>query len=160
MKRYLLLLVLGTCLGFTSCSKDDDDDNNKPQPTAPEPSAKTQMLTGKKWKLASLTNNGNDFLSNPLFPACNKDDLYKFNADSTVTVEEGPMTCSQPGASQGTWEFKENETKINLVIPTPTLSLISGDFDVESLSATTMVLSRTQTAGTSTNKFVATFSAQ
>ena len=161
MKRYLLLLALGTCIGFTSCSKDDDKKPADPQtntPQKPEASAKTKMLSAKPWKLESLTNNGQDMMNNPLFPNCNKDDLYKFNTDSTITVNDGVILCpSNP--SNGTWEFKNNETIINLTIPSISL-VATGDFTLESLSETTLVLSKVQTIAGTNSTFVATFKAQ
>jgi hypothetical protein len=152
MKKLILFSCLALFLGFTGCSNDDDD--NTPAATTPQYSAKTLLITAKPWKLTSLTLNGADFLSSPLFPSCNKDDLYKFNTDGKITVQDGANTCSQTTPSDGTWSFKNDETAINLVIPS--LSFVNGDFELKSLSATTMVLERT--SGTST--FVATFTAQ
>lgn len=163
MKKYFLMLALGLCVcaGTTSCSKDDDDapQNVEPQPNVPaQPSAKTQLISAKPWKLAALTSNGQDFLNTPFIPACNRDDVYKFNTDSTLTVQDGALPCSQTTPSQGNWAFKNNETTVNLVIPS--LSFVSGDFAMDSLSASTLILSRVQGTGTAAITFVATFKAQ
>src|SRR3712207_1792123 len=109
MKNSLLLLALAAGLTFTSCSKDDDK----------APQTKTEMLTGKNWKVTAQTtavNNGTPSDTYAGERACTKDDFITFATDGKVTLDEGPSKCAvnEPQTQTGTWAFTENESKLKL----------------------------------------------
>jgi hypothetical protein len=151
MKKILMFGLLALSLGFTSC--DNDDDDTPPATATPQPSAKTLLITAKPWKLTGVTVNGADFFA-AFVPACQQDDLYKFALDGKLSIEDGTTACNPSTAAQGTWAFKENETVLGITSST----LVSGDFQIQELTATKTVLKRTdQSSGA---VYMATFTAQ
>ena len=47
----------------------------------------------------------------PFFDPCFSDDLNRFNADRTFTIDEGPIKCGITYPSGATWAFASNETE-------------------------------------------------
>jgi hypothetical protein len=83
------------------------------------PKSKTELLTQKAWILTnSEEGSGNNWTTEAEFAAseaCEKDDEFVFKTDKTFEVTEGATKCedSGSGSEQGTWNFEDNETKIN-----------------------------------------------
>lgn len=108
-------IVILTVLFITtivSCKKDDST----------SPKTKTEIISGKNFFMKALTVspavsiNGipvTDFFV--LLPACSTDDFTVYNANGTVTYDEGLTKCEpdDPQTQTGTWSFTENETKIS-----------------------------------------------
>ena len=155
MNNSLILLALAAGLAFTSCSKDED---TKPQ-------TKTEMLTGKNWKVTAQTtsvNNGNPSDTYALESACTKDDFTTFATDGKITFDEGPTKCAanEPQTQSGTWEFTENESKLKLSQGNGT----PAEYTITELTASSMVLtitqSFTQAGQTTTYTYVTTYGVQ
>lgn len=112
--RVLAIMLLSfVILAANSCKKDDDDSKTK-----------TEMLTGKYWKFTAMNIspaiefNGLEYSDLfGLMPNCTKDDLIKYDANGTVTYDEGPSKCDEgdPQTETGTWSFNSDETKITEV---------------------------------------------
>jgi len=68
-----------------------------------------------------------------LFPSCTLDYIKHFNADRTVTIDDGPFICQPPAAY--TWDFAANETE--MVFSSPSFSYRS---KIAALTATTLEL--------------------
>jgi Lipocalin-like domain len=120
------LLVSVIALALFSC-KDDDKDNGP---------SKTDLIIAKPWKLTALTVGGVNFFD--LQDDCGKDDIYTYNKNGKITVNEGSQKCDNaaPQTSEGTWVFESNETKLKVVL--------DGDTEtstLEELTATTLKLS-------------------
>lgn len=145
MKNSLILLALAAGFTFTSCSKDDDK----------AAQSKTQMLTGKNWKVTAATvaiDNApaKDFSGQ--IAACSKDDFTTYATDGKVTFDAGATKCAANEAQtqSGTWSFTENETKL-----TVNQDNDATVYTISELSASKMVLSvsETFTNGGQTNTF-------
>ena len=154
MKNSLLLFTLALGLTFTSCSKDDD--------TVPQ--TKTEMLTGKNWKVIAQTtsvNNGTPSDTYATEKACTKDDFETYASDGNVTFDEGPTKCAvnEPQTQSGTWAFVEDESKLKI-----TRSNIPTEYTITELTASSMVLTTTQTftqsGQTSTYTYVSKYGLQ
>ena len=108
---------------MVSCSKKSKD--STPTPT---PETKTQLLTGKNWKVTALTVNpgidvtGNGVLITDLYAfemangyACSLDNILNFNINGNYTDYEGATLCD-PADPQlydsGTWSFQNSETTL------------------------------------------------
>lgn len=103
--RYLLVTAL-TLTGLASCKKDA---------TTLAPS-KTDLLLAKTWKVTDIKVASQSVFNPPFVAACDKDDLTKFNANKSVTFDEGSLKCD-PTAAQtqtGSWDFTTNETKLKI----------------------------------------------
>lgn len=140
MRTYVLVIFF---IGFAilACQKDDINDNNKG-------SAKMQLITSAAWKYdtAGIDVDGNGTIDQQL-PAgipepCDKDNLITLKKDSTGTVDEGPGKCdpATPQITNITWQFRNNETVIN--IPDTLYGSISGDADILELTATKLRISK------------------
>jgi hypothetical protein len=86
-KRYVFALSLALLGGLTSCG----DDSTDPTPTL----TKTALLTAKSWRLTAnqtVIVSGGTTVANDDYAdleACEKDDLTKFNADKSITLDQG-----------------------------------------------------------------------
>ena len=47
------------------------------------------------------------------YNACQKDDIYSFNADGTYVVSEGATSCSPTNASTQSWSLSNTSLTIN-----------------------------------------------
>lgn len=123
IKLFLSLLIVSSLL-LTSC-KDEDK--------TPDPSntnkTNTQKLVASNWLLTKATFNPpivttigmqnftfNELFEIPLIEDCQKDNLIIFNADSTMTIDNGALKCgTEPQtAKDGNWRFISNETQIEI----------------------------------------------
>lgn len=109
MKNKLSLLLIALACIVVSCSKDDDDDDNGSSNLT-----NTSKLCNKNWKLISIKQSGVELIS--LLDTCERDNLTRFNTDSTYTDDEGPSKCdpADPQTLSGTWTWADNETKLVL----------------------------------------------
>jgi len=111
---YSIALALATVLMFSSsCKKDDDDPSN------------TDNITGKNFVMTAwtidppVTIQGVSYSNMFTFmPDCSKDDITIFNADGTMTLDEGATKCDagDPQTSSGTWSFVDNESKLSTIV--------------------------------------------
>jgi hypothetical protein len=106
---YLLVTVVGLA-SLSSCKKDDA--------TTPAPS-KTDLLTAKSWKVTDVKVSGQSIYNTPLFQACDKDNLVKFNPNKTATFDEGATKCDPTSVQSrpGSWDLTSNETKLKVTDP-------------------------------------------
>ncbi|HEU4469961.1 MAG TPA: lipocalin family protein [Flavisolibacter sp.] len=121
MKAIFSCLAAFVLLSSTSCKKDDDD----PKPVTPT----KENLTGS-YKLTAATvagvnifNNSNESMN--LYEACQRDDVYKLNADLSYQVADEGTQCSPSGSYTGTWSFV-NSTTIVLDGETATITSFDG----------------------------------
>ena len=128
-----IMLLLINVFAINSCT---DDDNI-------EPVAKTntEKLIGNNWLLVKATFNpplvttiGTQNLTFyslfeiPLIDSCQTDNKIIFNADGTMTIDNGSLKCgTEPQtAKDGNWKFITNETQIEIT-NSAYFSLISAD---------------------------------
>ncbi|MGI4741031.1 MAG: hypothetical protein ACRYG7_38170 [Janthinobacterium lividum] len=153
MKKLILCLSAVAVLG--ACKKDSDT-TPTPTPTA----SRTDLLTAKPWQASTvnLTLSGIPIPSSQFITACQLDNTYKFNTDKTLVIDEGATKCNttDPQTTSGTWAFSNtDQTKVTLVVPG---SVFNGDFDIKTLSATTLQLNTTQSLSGLSYTIDATFS--
>lgn len=96
-------------LVFASCKKDKTD-----EPVTPT----KENLTGTyKMTAATMTSGGTsaDIFNNDIFfEACDRDDIYKLNADNSYARQDAGVVCSTSNDyTGGTWSL-ENSTTLNL----------------------------------------------
>lgn len=123
LKKTTLILssVLIFLLIFSACKKNSD---NKVQPTE-DNLAGTYKLTGLTWVYMGQTINVYDSLDD-----CEKDNLFRLNADLTLDFIDAGMVCSPPEDDTGTWYLSND-------------SLYLGDGNgakIKSFDGTTLVL--------------------
>ena len=129
-------------LTVTSCKKDKKDE---PTPVAATVETKTQLLTGKNWKLTAATSDpafdwdGSGTMVTNIYAqmaSCEKDDLLFFNTNGTLKFDEGATKCDPTdpqSTSDDTWSFNSTETII---------TVSSGDdMNLVSLNSTTLKVS-------------------
>ena len=135
-QRTLFALSLALLGGLTSCG----DDNNDPSPAT----NKSALLTAKSWRVTadqSVVVSGGTTVTNDDFAdlrACEKDDLIRFNADKTITQDQGASKCPDTSADpqtqkDGNWDFNGDQTKLTMA--DGSLAVVA---DVLELSATTL----------------------
>lgn len=105
MARYSKIII--ACLAsfplFVACKKKEKT------PT------KQEYLMQGKWKLESATAAGGLIDLKSSLKACQTDNIYTFNADKTITVDEGATKCSdtaQQNSKDGSWALQNNDAQI------------------------------------------------
>ena len=125
------LLALGLGITVVSCKKEN------PTPT-PAPT-KTELLTGKNWILTSYVMDNVEYYDQ--IASCQQDNLNIFNANNTVTIDEGPTKCDplDPQTSDGgACSFNPTETLI---------TLDGSEYELEVLNSTKLKIKNTAQIG-------------
>jgi hypothetical protein len=109
----LFLFAVLVLTASSACKKDDDPSQTK-----------TEMITGKNFFLKVWTiDPGFTYQGNVItdlfftIPECSRDDFFVFNADGSITFNEGEVKCDEgaPQTATGSWSFLDNETKLKLI---------------------------------------------
>lgn len=119
MKKILLAgLATAFSLSFSACNNGNYDANpnvNNSNVLNPlnNSNAGILYLTSGTWKIDSYVMvNGTDTTDLlALVSDCEKDDIFTFNADNTITKDEGATKCSTSDpqtSSDGTWSINGN----------------------------------------------------
>lgn len=131
MKKHAPFLLAAALMltGLTGCKKEDA--------VAPA-SAKTDLLLAKTWKYTDAKVAGKSVFNTPLLDDCEKDNLTKFNANKSVTFDEGRLTCDPASAQTelGTWDLTTNETKLKITDSSGTV--VEGT--IGTLNSTTLII--------------------
>jgi hypothetical protein len=110
-KTFIALALLTAILG--ACKKEEKQDN---------PVSKAEYLTSGLWLLTAYTlspavdfdGDGDlDTDALALFEPYNKDDLFRFKAEGTIEIDEGPtkaLATDPQIKTTTTWAFADNET--------------------------------------------------
>lgn len=109
-----LFLAVSMALAVSSCKKDDDNNSTPANNTGGSNLTKTEILTGRTWKITELTVDGQSQVGT-LVTACDLDDIYQFKANGEFIVDEGATKCDPTDPqieTQSTWKFLDNETKL------------------------------------------------
>lgn len=138
MKK-IIIAVLALPLILVACKKKDNTSN-------------LTKLTANTWKITEVNISkdgvvGLDYYST--MKECEKDNFYTFNADYTITSNEGATKCDpaiQDVTTDGSWTLTENETKFTLknskVLPIPgdlTMKIVSLDGSTLKLAKDTTI---------------------
>lgn len=131
MKKAILFLCLGA-ICFTSCKKKEEE------------KSKSDILAEGKWKLTAANFNGIvDLMSS--MKECQKDNLFLFNTNKTITLDEGATKCSDAAEqtrTDGNWELTNNDAKITVSNSSVTAGLGSLTGDIVKLDATSFQITK------------------
>ena len=158
MRFYSLLLMLFAGVLFVSgCSKKKDDPSKK------------DLLASGSWKLTAWKSdppepNGTTTISDrfaQITEPCNRDNLLIFTSDGKFSYDEGPTKC-QSSFDQvyrsGTWTLGSDDKTLDLVYtkgsPNTKGSL---EFTISDISGSQMILTYTETDGTTVYTQTQTF---
>lgn len=128
--KLFAMAILASGLIFSSCKKDESSSNNN------TPSAASN-LTGKDWRMTglTLTSPGGTVDMWAAMDPCDRDDLFWFATDNTVTIKAGATKCdpTDPDTTPGgTWALMNGDTKLRIIDGDTT------DMDVVEISATSL----------------------
>lgn len=120
------LLMAGSGLFLTNCKKDTKDP--EPAPVVTPKQRNTERLTGKNFKLVSLTvqpglfGGETDLYSQ--MPDCEKDNIFRYDTPNIFKQDEGAAKCdtNAPQTETGTWVWNTDETIITTVFKGETVS--------------------------------------
>ena len=136
MKTWFYLILILAAI-FLSCSKNKSDQVSR-----------LELLTKFDWVIQKVEekadhNPWTDVF--PFWPACEKDDKWKFKTDFSLELYESIMPCGTNSPNQVldilTWSFESNETKL----------MIDGRLsDIQLLSESLLILNASETIGSST----------
>jgi hypothetical protein len=118
MKRNVILVACFTITLaslFSACDKPDDLKTEVP--------SKTDLLTSGQWKITAYTltppldldgDGTPDSNGLAAMEACQRDNLFIFSKNGTLTTDEGSTKCNptDPQQESSTWSFQNNETGI------------------------------------------------
>jgi hypothetical protein len=140
MKKILFGLAALTLI-LPSCKKDDDKNST---------TSTRGTLTSGMWKISAVSASfevpgyGSQTVDGfKSFPACQQDNLYKFNEDGTTTTDEGATKCSSSSPQQstsGTWSLSSDETKLTVSGTSGTGSVQSVAADIVTINSSTLVI--------------------
>jgi len=128
VRLYLMIVLFG--VSIFSCKKNE--------PTAKENLIGKWMVTA--WTMSPARNGVTDYFS--LMDACGKDDLTIFNADGTVTNDQGVLKCSASNpqtSSGGTWALSADGKTLTMTSPGQAPTVIT----IVTLSSTSFVMKMT-----------------
>ena len=137
------LLVLGLGITIISCKKETPTPTPTPAPT------KTELITGGNWMLTSYVVDNVEIYDQ--IQSCQQDNLFIFNTNNTVTIDEGLTKCDplDPQTSYGgAWSFNATETLI---------TLDGSEYELEILNSTTLKIKNTVVGGGMTSISTITF---
>jgi len=133
MKQFksIALVLLLISLSLAACEK-----------SSTSAKTKTELITQSSWKFDNASAAGFGDISS-FIPDCFKDNTIVFVSGGTGSISEEANICSPSSAGNFTWEFQNNETVLHL--STALIAGGSGDFNLESLTETNLVVSQTMT---------------
>ena len=104
MKKICLLIAIAFV--FISCKKKDDESCSFTEANL----AGSYKVASVKYKASGSTTEV-DY--DQYAEACEKDDLWAFNADHTFVYTDIGIVCSPNGADQGMWSLSGNNLSID-----------------------------------------------
>lgn len=93
--NYLMLFVFALMMSVSSCKKDE----STPDKILSTKERNKEMIIAVSWKLSSHIVYG----ASVAIQACEKDDIYTFNADGTSSHNVGSLICNGETNSAGSW---------------------------------------------------------
>ncbi len=135
------VLFLGAMATLSSCKKDDKQ-------VTPQ-----NLISAKPWIVTGATVDGTDAYGS--LASCVRDDVFRYNADGSYTLEEGDSKCdaSDPQIfARGNWTYDES-TQV-LVMTQTSGAGFSGTVKVTELTASKLTMEYNGTIGGSTRKVV------
>ncbi len=128
------VVLLTSVLIITSCSKKDD------------PKSRTDLLTAKSWTMTKLEimavgTTYTDVTST--IEDCDKDDINTYSKAFVYKFDAGKNDCDGDKQTEtGKWAFKDGEKTLSITVGSTT-----ADLPIESLSATTLTIKKTEDIG-------------
>lgn len=143
----MMLVVAGF---VSSCNKDED-----PAPTGSNKS-NSEKLVGKNWKITAATLKDPSGATTDEYAdmeACDKDDLYIYNANGTYVLDAGATKCdpNDPQTEPGVWSMNSGQTVI---------TQDGFEFTIKSMTETQMVLEFVIDLGGGDMTYTTTFTKQ
>lgn len=153
-----ILTLTGICIWLTSGSCKKEEHNATTEGT-PAPVFSIIGTWKKVGNIHTAKGGGMDTTINWMdyMQPCDKDDLTRFNADSTITILRGAIKCGSEddSAGAGTWRLFDNNTKLFINGHT-----IPGVEDVLLLNETTLKLQTQKTDNGTVRTDTQTFTRQ
>ena len=147
--KYSLIALIS--ISLFSCEKDDDT-TEPTTPTTPTTPTNTEKLCGKNFITSDYTliQNGVTIttgLDTNFYPACQQDNIQRFETDSSLAFDEGATKCdpTDPQTEAGNWVFYDSETKL-IFEPGPdadTLNIITNNGTVLTLGGSFIIMGDT-----------------
>ena len=145
MKKTFLrssVVVLLAIASLTGCKKDKNE--------AVTPTQENLIGSYKLTAFTGQVNGGAETDAMASFQSCQKDDLYKLNADLSFNYLDAGTACDPAGDDNGTWV---------LISPTK-IAFYGYEFDIISFNGNTLVGSETTVDGDITTTVKGTFTKQ
>lgn len=123
----------------------------------------------KSWVVTAYTEkvgNANATNEYDTAPACFKDNIYKFEANSKFTADEGASKCFSAQTFNGNWALTNNDKTLTAIAIDPSSQSSSVSIEssftgtIEEISATKFILSESETSNGVTTVNRMTFSAK
>jgi hypothetical protein len=146
---------------FASCGDDKNEDD-------PKPKTKSEMLMAKSWMLTAETEaTGTAAPVNSFdrdYASYEKDNIYKFQANSVFVSEEGATraSASDPASTTGAWILSDSDKNITYQAGFFGTGLLSSNQkgEIEELTETKLVVKMTFTNSSSVVVTKQTFTAK
>lgn len=154
MQKTILLLLVPFL--FTACKKDESPDPNDPARNGTHfPGPKALTIIAEQWKLTDKTVDYSNGLPGEDFsnvPDCVKDNIIAFTQNKKYTIDEATDVCpNEPQTTTLDWATEDNEQ---------TLVLNNKNWQLESITNTTMVIKNINAGPNLTVTTLETYTAQ
>lgn len=132
-KRFALLLALPVALLFFACEKEKNNNDDNTTKT------KTELITTGSWSFDKAMSGGVDISGS--VPACYKDNIVSFSTSLNGSVAN-TVVCTPTDITPATftWSFQSGETV--LALSAPLFPGGTGNFTVEAITSTSLVVSQ------------------
>jgi hypothetical protein len=142
---FLAAVIAVISLFSLACKKD----------SSPSSKTKTELITSGTWKFNKATASGINVTG--FLEDCQKDNTITFSSNGNGVADEGATRCdsNDPQTISFTWNFAGNESVVH--VSTQLFTGGSGDFNLEGLSETELMLSQNADFSGTSQKVVFTF---
>ena len=132
----LAVLLFATSLVVVSCDKEEDE-------IVPTPPSQTDLLTANSWTLVDIKIQPLQISIWDSVPACEKDDVIKFNIGGIGDWDNGTDWCDEDSVQMENFAWGwSNATQTEITIPDDSSDTVLKDIQ---LTATTMSANNTIT---------------
>lgn len=146
MKKQILQLLAFACFtSFISMSCNKDDNNTTPAKT------KTQLIMQGSWSFDKAFSGSTDISSS--VPACYKDNVVTFTSSTNGTVQN-TVVCTPTDITPATFTWSWNSGETVLQLNAPLFPGGTGNFNLNSLTETALVVNQDVNFGTGTTNVI------
>ncbi|HEY1045262.1 MAG TPA: hypothetical protein VGF79_02415 [Bacteroidia bacterium] len=140
-------------VAYTACKDtvDPPDNNNNNSGKT-----KSEYLTQKKWKVSSLVTSNTDIWNTPFIDACNRDNIYNFRTDDSLSVHDMTSKCNgtDPDSTVSFYKLYNNNTQLILNVKLTSTVTVKDTAEIVTLDENTLKINADYSSVPATLTFI------